>query len=176
MITFFKKSVKKGRDEQERIYEECSKRLYNTSLRIVGSTMDAEEIVHDTLIKLFSGDYTFENDAQRNAWLTKVCVRASIDRLRKNRSIQQLTFAVKEDLDSRSDYDPGREREFKHNAAMVKEAMKRLPQGYKLVLTLYLIEGYDYQEISEILELQESTVRSQYIRGKNRLLELLEKN
>lgn len=175
MITFFKKSDKSRREWEEKVYDECHKRLYNTSLRIVGDPMDAEEVMHDTLIKYFSGNYEFENDQQRNAWLTKVCVRASIDRLRKNKSIDNLGQHVKEEsmLDN-TNYDASKEKELHLTVEKVKKALERLSAGYRTILSLYLFEGYDYQEIAEITSIQESTVRSQFIRGKARLQQILE--
>ena len=58
---------------------------------------------------------------------------------------------------------------------MIKQTMQQLPDGYRTVLSLYLFEGYDHEEIAEILEVAQSTVRTQYIRAKQKLLQLLKK-
>ena len=67
------------------------------------------------------------------------------------------------------------ETEIEYNVSAIRQAIKELPDGYRAVLSLYLLEGYDHEEIAEILQISHSTVRSQYKRGKQRLLQLLKK-
>jgi len=74
-----------------------------------------------------------------------------------------------------ADEEPRDETEIEYSVAGIKKAISELPDGYRAVLSLYLLEGYDYEEISDILQISQSTVRTQYKRGKQRLLQLLKK-
>lgn len=156
--------------------------LFHTSLRIINDRMDAEEIVHDTFIKFldFKGDLTPE---QTEAWLRKTCTRASVDRLRMKSRQLNLWDGLKEeqkDLSESAAEEEDRvwrelyEREGKEGLIeRVKKELSRLAEGHRVVFTLYHFEGYDYQEISQILNIKESTVRSQYLRGRNKLTEIV---
>jgi len=160
---------------QERIYDECHKRLYYTALRILNNSFDAEEVMHDTLLKYFSLDVKFGSDKERDRWLTRVCVNSSIDRLRKKGSAEFISlekdFRADEQIQAESE-------EYSYKGVtikMVKEAIEKLADGYRLILSLNLFEGYDYEEIAQITQLKEVTVRTQFIRGKARLIEELER-
>lgn len=162
---------------EEKIYEECHKRLFYTSMRILNNSYDAEEVMHDTLLKLFSRKEKFNSDNERNAWLTRVCINMSIDRLRKksvetkwiyeeNKQTQDI-FKLELDIEEYS---------FRGvTVKMIKDALVKLAEGYRVILSLVLFEGYDYEEIAQITNLKEVTVRTQYIRGKARLVEEIEK-
>ena len=97
------------------------------------------------------------SDGRIEAWLVKVCVRASIDAIRRRRTLRRLF--------------PERSL-----AERIRRGMSRLPAGYRAVLSLLLFEGYDYEEAAEITGLKASSVRSQYVRAKARLLEILKKD
>lgn len=77
-----------------------------------------------------------------------------------------------EDLPDESSLD---ETEIWYTVDMIRQTMQQLPDGYRTVLSLYLFEGYDHEEISEILGVAHSTVRTQYLRAKQKLLKLLKK-
>lgn len=153
--------------------------LYNTSLRILGNSMDAEEVTQDTILKYlrFSGEMVVQ---QERAWLVKTCVRASIDVLRRRKSDESFLegYGLDENqmlLEERGEQMWGELRG--GNAAdlveRVKDGMKRLPDGYRSVLSMVLFDGYDYEEIAQILGVKEATVRSQYMRGRIKLAEIV---
>lgn len=167
---FFKKDKK---DNNTRLlYEECHRFLYSTSLRILNNSMDAEEIMHDTIIKYLETKQEFETRENRNAWMRRVCINLSIDRLRKKRPVTDSLeeFDLQRNIieqESENDDD------FNYNGVtveMVKDAMSCLPDGYRLVLSLHLFEGMDYDEIAQITSLKPTSIRSQYLRGKSRLM------
>ncbi|MHC1778739.1 MAG: RNA polymerase sigma factor [Bacteroidales bacterium] len=159
---------------EEKIYDECHKRLYFTALRILNNSFDAEEVMHDTLLKYFSTEVKFSNNKERDRWLTRVCVNSSIDRLRKRGSVE-LVSLEKDFKSEDQSYSESEEYSYKGiTVRMVKDALEKLADGYRVILSLNLFEGYDYEEIAQITQLKEVTVRTQFIRGKARLIEELE--
>lgn len=152
------------------IYDAHSGRLYNLSLRILGEGADAEEVMHDTLLQYHEISRRDEiNDVSK--WLSSVCIRKSIDRLRKRHRYMDFLerYAEQDCL-----YEPDvRADEVEYSVAKIKEAMASLPDQYRLVLTLHLFEGYDYQEISQITQTKESTIRTLYMRGRRKLADKL---
>lgn len=153
-----------------RVYDAHSGRLYNLSLRILGEGADAEEVMHDTLLQYHEISRRDEiNDVSK--WLSSVCIRKSIDRLRKRHNYMDFLerYAEQDCL-----YEPDvRTDEVEYSVAKIKEAMASLPDQYRLVLTLHLFEGYDYQEISQITQTKESTIRTLYMRGRRKLADKL---
>lgn len=152
------------------IYDAHSGRLYNLSLRILGEGADAEEVMHDTLLQYHEISRRDEiNDVSK--WLSSVCIRKSIDRLRKRHRYMDFLerYAEQDCL-----YEPDvRADEVEYSVAKIKDAMASLPDQYRLVLTLHLFEGYDYQEISQITQTKESTIRTLYMRGRRKLADKL---
>ena len=167
-------SFKKHLSKEERVYDECHRKLYYTSLRILNNCMEAEEVMHDTLLKYFSRD-EFETVKERDFWLTRVCINMSIDRLRKRKSSENLlnSIELKESIDVNDEFE---EYTFKGvTVKMVKDVMQTLAEGYRVILSLVLFEGYDYEEVAQIIGIKEVSVRTQYIRGKARLVEEIER-
>lgn len=178
MNHFFKGIIRRALSKEEQIYDECHKRLYFTSLRILNNQFDAEEVMHDTLLKYFEKGENFKDLKERNVWMTRVCVNLSIDRLRKKRAeeLRLLSEELRQDKTDENSLNDDTEYTFKGvTVDMVREALGRLAGGYRIVLSLNLFEGYDYEEIAQILNLKEVTVRSQYVRGKARLVEEIQK-
>ncbi len=156
-----------------KIYEECHKRLFYTSMRILSNRMEAEEVMHDTLLKYFDRE-DFNSIRERDAWLKRVCINLSIDRLRKRKAEEGL-FKSDELKNRTLDNEYVTNYSFKGiSVEDVKEALSSLATGYRLILSLFLFEGYDYEEIAQIKGLKEASVRSQYVRGKARIVEILE--
>lgn len=161
---------------EEALYEECHRRLYFTSLRILNNSMDAEEVMHDTLMTFFRKGIEFKTTRERDSWLARVCINLSIDRLRRYKS-ENLLFNSKELKSEEAEEEQNECFSFKGvTVEQIKTAMNNLAAGYRLILSLHLFEGYDYEEIAQITQLREVSVRSQYIRGKARLIEEIKSN
>lgn len=147
----------------ERLYDAMSRRLYNASLRITGSSTDAEEIMHDTLLQYWRFRRKHEiRDLPR--WLSSVCIRKSIDRLRE-RNRWKCFMEAYEAPPEYEEEDSGME----HDPESIRNALSSLPDHYRAIVSLHLFEGYDYQEISQITGTNENTVRSLYMRGRQKL-------
>lgn len=144
------------------LYAAHSQHLYFTSLRIVGDCFEAEEIMHDTLLKYLSqtAPHQIEKPA---AWLKSVCIRKSLDKLReKHRS--------KAFLEEYKDEPPATPPPpLQYSVEEIKKALLLLPDNYRTILSLHLFEGYDYQEIEQITGTKETTLRSLYKRAKEKL-------
>lgn len=153
----------------EKIYDSMSGRLYNASLRIVGNSSDAEEIMHDSLLQYWKYGKKDEIQDMRK-WLTSVCIRKSIDRLRERKKWKNLLEKYE---------DPTREltedTELDYDISSILKALSELPDHYRAILSLRLFEGYDYEEISQITGTGESTIRSLYMRGRQKLAAALKK-
>ena len=151
-------------------YHEHSRRLYNMSYRILLNAEDAEEVMQDTILKFVTRPLKPQQEQQVSAWLARTCIRASIDRLRKQRREALLLEEIVQEW--RND---GEEEEISDEipAGRVLAAIRQLPDPYRLVVTLYLVEGLDYEEIASYTGWKESTLRSHFLRGKRKLLLIL---
>lgn len=153
------------------LYDRYSKAMYNTALRIVNRTTDAEDVLQDSFSDAFMQLSSFENKSTFGAWLKQIVVFKSIGLLKK----QRMSFVDMEKVEDMPEENSLDETNIWYTVNMVKQTMQQLPDGYRTVLSLYLFEGYDHEEISEILGVAQSTVRTQYIRAKQKLLKLLKK-
>ena len=166
------------RQEITQFYQEHHRRLYNISLRILRNSDEAEEVMQDTIMKFVSAPQrTFGSGAQVSAWLARTCIRASIDRLRRRHREEALLedYAIAEG-DSPAVPEPveGQPTEDETpSISRVRETMDRMPEPYRLVLYLVLIEGLDYGEIAEMTGRKQTTLRSIYSRGLDKLREML---
>lgn len=170
IVLYMKTDRMKGLTDIGKIYDDYSVRLYNIGLRVVGDASDAEEIMHDTLLKYLS--YGRKGEIRDLAgWLAQTCIRKAIDRLReKHRYKDFLTRFAEMDT---GDMTVQQEEPDVISVESIKQALAGLPDHYRVVLTLHLLEGYDYQEISQITGTKESTIRTLYMRGKQKLAEAL---
>lgn len=152
------------------LYDRYSKAMFNTALRIVGKTADAEDVLQESFTDAFLQLSSFKHKSTFGAWLKQIVVFKSINFLKT----QRLSFVDMEMAENNiPEEEPVDEAEIVYAIETVRENMKQLPDGYRTVLSLYLFEGYDHEEIAQILDIAESTVRSQYIRAKQKLLQLL---
>ena len=153
----------------EKIYDSMSGRLYNASLRIVGNSSDAEEIMHDSLLQYWKYGKKDEIQDMRK-WLTSVCIRKSIDRLRERTKWKTLLEKYEDPTTELTE-----DTELDYDISSILKALSELPDHYRAILSLRLFEGYDYEEISQITGTGESTIRSLYMRGRQKLAAALKK-
>ncbi|MDP5092503.1 MAG: sigma-70 family RNA polymerase sigma factor [Polaribacter sp.] len=156
---------------QIQLYNLYCKAMFLVAKRIVNDTFLAEEVMQKAFIKAFKNIDTYKNEVAFGAWLKKIVVNQSIDELKKKKfdfvDVNEKVIVAIDDEDWQV--------EDSISIEDVKNAMTKLKEKYKLVVTLYLIEGYDHQEISEILNITENTSRTHLLRGKIELKELLQK-
>lgn len=156
-----------------KLYELYSKAMFNTSYRIVNNQTEAEDVLQEAFIDAFRHIDSFSNRSSFGAWLKQIVINKSINVLRKKRletvDIEKVWLS---DIPEESVVD---EKEIELKVEEVKKAIQLLPDGYRTVLSLYLLEGYDHEEIAQIMNLAESTTRTQYMRAKQKLIQILQK-
>ena len=154
------------------LYERYARAMYNTALRITNNTADAEDILQEAFTDAFMQISSFRQQSTFGAWIKQIVVFKSITLIRKKRLLVVELEPEKLDLPQEAGIS---EEEIDYNVNAIKKALQSLPDGYRAVLTLYLLEGYDQEEIANIMQVAPSTVRTQYIRGKQKLIALLKK-
>lgn len=155
------------RDAQFDLYKKYNAAMYNTALRITGKTALAEDVIQESFLSAFQSLVFYRGEASFGSWLKRIVINKAIT-LAKRESRWDLV----EDED-RLDVEDERPEEPDYDVQAVRKAMERLPDGFRTVLSLYLLEGYDHQEIAEILNISESTSKTQYMRAKEKLRQLL---
>jgi len=145
--------------------------MYNTSLRIVNHTGDAEDVLQEAFTDAFRSLEDFHYKSTFGAWLKRIVINKSINLLRKRK--MDLIDIEKTNIGHLPEEDGTDEQEIRLKVEEIKRTVALLPNGYRTVLTLYLFEGYDQEEIAEILQVTHATVRTQYMRAKQKLLQLI---
>jgi RNA polymerase sigma factor (sigma-70 family) len=153
------------------LYHKYSKAKYNASLRIVNHTADAEDVLQESFVDAFAAIESFGYKSTFGAWLKRIVINKSINTLRKRKL--DIIDIEKTSAVHLADEDPFDEEGLNLKVEDIKKAVKDLPNGYRTVLTLHLFEGYDQEEIAEILQISHATVRTQYMRAKQKLLLLI---
>jgi RNA polymerase sigma factor (sigma-70 family) len=160
-----------NRKAQIELYQLFARRMYNTSLRIVKNRILAEDVIQEAFISAFKSLEKYKGEVPFEAWLRKIVVNRSIDELRRERkmffeSIDEIVIAD-ENLNDEKEI----EAEKSVFILKLKEQLNDLADGYRIILSLYYLEGYDHEEISQILNISKSTSRSQLTRAIRKLKE-----
>ena len=151
-----------------KLYDLYSKAMFNTSYRILNNVAEAEDVLQESFIDAFKHIHSFENRSSFGSWLKQIVVNKSISALRKLK--MHLVDIDTTQVHELPEEESVNEKEIFLKVAELRKAIAEMPDGYRTVLTLYLFEGYDHEEIAQILQIKESTARTQYIRAKQKLL------
>ena len=162
------------------LYQKFSIPMYNVCLRITNNAAEANDVLQDVFVKIFQNIKSLENAQLLPAWIKKITVNTALQSIQKNKKLQ-----IDESID------PGNlteieiltedsifESEIEHELLIsnIQDAIKMLPDRYRIVFTLHVIEDYSHEEISKMLGIVSSTSRGQYLRAKVKLIEILKKN
>ena len=158
-------------DAHYRLYKLYSKAMYNVGLRITRSEEEAEDVLQEAFINAFRNIDSYRGDATFGAWLKRIVVNKAINAVNRKKH-DPIPDDDRWDV---AEEEPPAEYGEGLTVDRVKRCMEELPDGYRTVLSLYLLEGYDHQEIGEIMGISESTSKSQLNRAKAKLRELLTK-
>ncbi|WP_400193520.1 RNA polymerase sigma factor [Hymenobacter sp. B81] len=160
------------RRAQAEIYKRYAKAMFNASLRITGDYAEAEDVLQESFLSAFRELHTYKGDSSFGSWLKRIVINKSINCLR-NRRLQLVPLAEQHDgAGADEPVTPGEADDVQWRADVLRRCIQDLPDGYRVVLTLYLLEGYDHGEIATIMNITESTSKSQYSRARKKLLEL----
>ena len=154
---------------QRELYNRYSPKMLAVCYRFAHNREDAEDMLQEGFIKVFSQIHTFRNQGAFEGWIRRIIVHTCINILKKNKKfnesvdlIHATSLHVKEESVSSI-----------VQAKQVVECIRLLPLGYRTVLNLYAVEGFSHREIAQMLEVEESTSRSQYTRAKTMLEDIL---
>jgi RNA polymerase sigma factor (sigma-70 family) len=164
-------SIRNNAAAQEALYDRFSPRMLGVCYRFAKGREDAEDMLQEGFIKVFTQLHQYRNEGALEGWIRRIIVHTCINVLKKNKKFADSVDLVHAyNLHTREDYVPGIIQ-----AKEVIECIRVLPLGYKTVLNLYAIEGFSHKEIGDMLDIGESTSRSQYTRAKAMLEEILVK-
>ncbi len=155
------------RRAQFQLYQAYSKAMFNVCLRMMGDREAAEDVLQNAFVDIFGKLDSFRFEASVGSWIKRIVINQCINSLKK-RKMHFVEFSSVQIPDQSSD--PVVDQ---LEVERIKEAMKDLPDGYRTVFNLYLMEGYDHKEIGKILGISEGASKSQYSRAKAKLRELL---
>lgn len=167
--TLLQLCLKGNQSAQLEIYNRYYKAMYNISLRIVKDSAEAEDIMQESFLNAFTKLHTFKGEVTFGAWLKRIVINNSIYHYKKQQkknevALEDVMYRVEDNDGVASDH---AFTELK--AQKVMEAMKRLKDNYRISLTLHLIEGYDYEEISGIMNISYANCRTTISRAKESL-------
>ena len=150
---------------QKELYEKYSYKMLSVCYRYAHNREDAEDMLQEGFIKVFSQIHTFENRGALEGWIRRIIVHTCINILKKNKKFNESVELIHANtVQGREDAIPSIIQ-----AKEVIECIRLLPIGYRTVLNLYAIEGFSHREIGTMLDIEESTSRSQYTRAKTML-------
>ena len=152
---------------QHELYRRYADAMLNVAYRILKNEETAKDVLQDSFLKAFRELPKLKNRQGFAAWLKRIVINTTINQAKK----KGLVLTEMEEFESFAERQEEESPVF--DIDKVRKALLQLPDGYRTVLTLYLIEGYDHEEISQILNISKSTSLTQYSRGKKRLLELI---
>jgi len=161
------RAVSNDRQAQFELYKKYNAAMYNTALRITRNTALAEDVIQESFLSAFQALVFYRGDASFGSWLKRIVINKAITLAKK-----ESRWSLVEDDDELDQIDSVPD-EPEYDVEMVRKAIDQLPDGFRTVLSLYLLEGYDHKEIAEILDITESTSKTQYMRAKDKLKILL---
>ena len=153
------------------LYLLYNKAMYSICLRMLNNKADAEDVLQESFVSAFKNIKNFTGNSAFGAWLKSIVINRSIDAIRKrNFNLESLDgkdlAEVEQVEDESGDY----------HVEDIKRSMAQLPDGYRVIMDLFLFEDFSHKMIAEKFGISDGTSKSQYARGKKRLLELMRKN
>lgn len=160
-----KKAIKGNRNAQRTLYEKHSPKMLSVCRQYIKDVHFAEDVMISGFVKVFKGLHSFRFEGSFEGWIRRIMVREAISYLRKN----QFVVFDSEKIESYTE-----EVMYHESLLQVEEVQKlidTLPEGYKMVFVLYAVEGYKHREIADLLQISESTSKSQLFKARQFLQE-----
>lgn len=156
---------------QKELYQKYNSKMLSVCYRFAHNREDAEDMLQEGFIKVFSQIHTFRSQGALEGWIRRIMVHTCINHLKRNKKFNESVDLIHANgLQVREDSVPSIVQ-----AKQVIECIRLLPIGYRTVLNLYALEGYSHREIATVLDIEESTSRSQYTRARQMLEDILVK-
>ncbi len=154
---------------QRELYQRFSPKMLAVCFRFAHTREDAEDMLQDGFIKVFLQMHTFQSKGAFEGWIRRIMVHTCINHLKKNKRFNESVDIIQANsAQIREENIPSIVQ-----AKQIVDCIRLLPIGYRTVLNLYAIEGYSHKEISGMLDIEESTSRSQYTRARQMLEDIL---
>lgn len=154
---------------QKELYQRYSHKMLSVCYRFAHNREDAEDMLQEGFIKVFSQIHTFRFQGAFEGWIRRIMVHTCINHLKRNKKFNESVDIIHASgVQTREESVPSIVQ-----AKQVIECIRMLPIGYRTVLNLYALEGYSHKEIAAVLDIEESTSRSQYTRARQMLEEIL---
>ncbi len=154
---------------QMELYNRYYKAMYNTALRIVKNSYEAEDVMQESFLNAFTKLHTFKGEVSFGAWLKRIVINKSIYHYKKHRKRNEVALDTTLYKVGDNDVPDAAHDETKQLAQKVLKTMQSLKDNYRISLTLHLVEGYDYDEISEIMNISYANCRTTISRAKESL-------
>jgi RNA polymerase sigma factor (sigma-70 family) len=168
--TLVKECVKGNAKAQHMLFERFSRKMLGVCLRYSKKLEEAEDVLQDGFIKVFSNLKDFTHEGSLEGWIRRIMVNTALDAIRKNtKFLKDISIDVVDFQVGNNDYTIE-----KMNAEDLLSLINSMPEGYKVVFNMYAIEGYKHNDIATTLGISESTSKSQYLRAKAYLRAKLE--
>ncbi len=148
------------------LYQLYAKAMYNICHRMMNTQAEAEDMLQEAFTEAFKKLNSFRYESNFGSWLKRIVINKCINEIKRRKTDLQY-------FDDISNFNLSEEEETTYKAGLsiknIKQAMETLPKGSRIIFSLYLLEGYDHKEISQILNISESNSKSQYMRARNRV-------
>jgi len=161
-----------NRKAQRELYGMYAKAMYNVCYRMMNDAEEANDMLQEAFIDAFTRLDSFRQESTFGVWLKKIVINKCIN-AKQRRKIEWISTDNTEIDDKIDDQDIINEAELKISVERVKMAMQQLPEGGRVIFSLYLLEGYDHTEIAQILNISESTSKTQFMRARKKVKDLL---
>ncbi len=164
------RSKKGHKGAQFRLYKLYSGAMFNICYRMMNNREEAEDMLQESFSEAFYKLDSFRFESTFGAWLKRITVNKCINELKRKKT--QLEF-----FDDMAPFEakPDEPEQYENGMTVekIRKAMEKLPKGARIIFSLYLLEGYDHEEISQILKISQSNSKTQYMRAKQKIKELL---
>lgn len=161
------------REAQFKLYEMYYKAMYNTALRIVNDTTEAEDVMQESFLDAFRKIDSYREEASFGSWLKRIVVNKSLDAIRKSKEMKSIDEYDTENIPDDHNDDEDYLEILSYKVEKIRQTIHLLPDSYRVILSLYLLEGYDHEEISQVLDISYSLSRTRFLRAKRKLVELM---
>jgi len=168
------RSKKGDQAAQNRLYKLYAKAMLNIAYRMMNNREEAEDMLQEAFTDAFAKLHTFRYESGFGSWIKKIVIHRCLNEIKRRKADLQF-------FDDMSGFDQSFEKEeelaYKPGLSVenIRKAMEQLPNGSKIIFSLYLLEGYDHREIAQVLKISESNSKSQYMRARRKVKEILNK-
>ncbi|MEN8186532.1 MAG: RNA polymerase sigma factor [Bacteroidota bacterium] len=168
---------KGDQNAQFELYKMYYKAMYNTAYRILNDSYEAEDVMQEAFLSAFTKLDTFKGEVTFGAWLKRIVINRSLTQLKRINRIDETSFEdVEYKMEVISDEDNRNHDYSELKAKEIVQTMQQLKESYRVALSLSLIEGYDNEEVAQIMKISDANCRTMISRAKSKLRELLSEN